>query len=272
MTPVAGFRTDIIIASIVAVLAAVLLGGTAYVINRRIGTQVPAVGTLDAYTTKGGLGPSNASDFYYSSQEIPLLAQVKDTSGNPVADAALIFKINGPPRSNITLTKNTQTNATGYATMTITAPNNNWPPETVLGTWNVVATTEITGVQVTDSMAFEVKSPPSPYIDVYNDRGGVGLTKPSQPYRLNETIQLIAEVNNGTSPVGSQLVTFTVYRPNGTIYSSTQGTSNASGIATDLLRISITEPIGTWRIIATVRFQDQVLIDALAFECLPADQ
>lgn len=272
VTLVAGFRADIIKASIVAVIAAILLGGTAYVLNRRIGTQMPIVGTLDAYTTKGGLGPSNASDFYYSNQEIRVFAQVKDTSGNPVPDSTLTFKINGPPKSNITLTKTARTNMTGYSVVNITAPRNIWPPETVLGTWSIVATTEITGVQITDSLAFEVKATPSPFIDVYTDRGGVGLNKPSLSYNLNETVQLFAKVSNGTSPAGSQLVTFAVYDPNRTILLPTVSITNSSGIGAAAFRIAPgqTQLIGTWRIIATVKFEDQVLIDALTFDCLPA--
>lgn len=269
--PLAGFRADIIKGAILAILAAILLGGSAYVLNKQIGIQVPNVGTLDAYTTKGGLGPSNASDFYYSNQEIPLLAQVKDTSGNPVANATVVFKINGPPGSNITFPKSEQTNATGHAATTIN-PDSALPPETVLGTWNVVATTEITGVQIADSLAFELKAAPTPFIDVYTDRGGMGLTRPSDPYVLNQTVQLLAEVNNGTNPVGSQFVTFTVYSPNGTVVFLTTKMSNASGIAavTDPpFRISDQQITGTWRIIATVKFQEKVLIDALTFDCLP---
>ena len=271
VTPVAGFRADIIKASVVAVVAAILLGGTAYVLNRRIGMQVPAVGTLDAYTTKGGLGPSNASDFYYSNQEIRVFAQVKDTSGNPVPDSTLTFKINGPPKSNITLTETAGTNVTGYSVINIVAPSSTWPPEAVLGTWSMIATTEIAGVQITDSLAFEVKAPPSPFIDVYTDRGGVGLTRPSESYRLNETVQLFAKVSNGTHPAASQLVAFTVYNTDGAIVYPTTKMSNASGIAApDPFTIPIAQPTGTWRIIATVKFEDQVLIDALTFVCLPA--
>jgi hypothetical protein len=267
---VAGFQGDIIKASIVAVLLAALLGGTAYVLNRRIGIQVPNVGTLDAYTARGGIGKNNASDFYYSNQEIPVFAHVEDTSNNPVEGADLEFEISGPPNSNIIITDTTATNNTGYSVIYIPVPRDNYPPEKVLGTWSIVATTEIAGVQITDSLAFEVKAPPSPFIDLYTDRGGTGLTKASQPYSLNETIQLFAAVNNGTTPIGSQSVAFTVYDPNGAVYYVTTSTSNStSGIAATEFRIAPgqTQLIGIWKIIATVRFEDQILIDALTFEC-----
>lgn len=269
----AGLRTDIIKASAVAVIAAILLGGTAYVLNRRIGFQVPVVGTIDAYTTRGGMGPSNSSDFYYSDQEIPIFAQVKDASNNPIEGANLTFRINGPPNSNITIIKTVATNGTGYAVTNVTSPDTLYSPEAVVGAWNVVATTDITGVQITDSLAFEVKAPPSPFIDVYTDRGGVGINKPSESYHLNETVKLYAEVSNGTAPAGSQSVTFTVYTPTGSLSAVGTATSNASGIAVLAYppRIpDISDSLGTWQIIATVKFQDQVLIDALTFECLPS--
>lgn len=271
---VAGFRTDIFKASISAVLTAILLGAAIYVFTLQIGVQVPRpVGRVEAYTERGGFGPYIVGGVYFYNENISIFAYVKDASDNSIADASVTFEIRGPPNSNITLLETTKTNSSGVAIANITAPYIIGRPETVSGIWNVVATTEIADTQIVDSLAFEVESPPSPFVDVYTDRGGNGLNKPSQAYSPGERVQLYAEVSNGTGPIANALVTFAASGPtNETVPFLTSAWSNASGIATARpFTIGVGEQsIGTWQVILTVKIDDQVFMDALTFDCLSA--
>jgi len=265
----AGFKTDLLKASVLAVATVILLGAATYVLSSRFITPPRPIATVDAYTEKGGYGQGIVSSFYVYNENISIFATVLDDTNNPLANTEVTFEIHGPPNSNITLTQTTTTNSSGVAVATIPAPYTAYQPETALGMWTAVATTEVTGTQIVDSLAFEVKAPPSPFVDVYTDRGGTGQNQLSQPYNRNETVNLYAKVSNGTSPLEYHWVTFAVTGPtNETIPFWTIQPSNASGIATATFRIADrSQSEGIWRVIVTVRIKDKVFIDALTFEC-----
>lgn len=268
----AGFKRDVLKASVLAVVTAILLGAATYVLSPQIETVPRQVGTIDAYTEKGGYGKSMISNSYLYSENVNIYANVRDTANKPLLNTTVTFEIRGPPNSNITLPQTAKTNSSGVAVATITAQYLTDQPENALGIWTAVVTTEISGTEIVDSLAFEVKAPPSPFVDVYTDRGGNGSNTPSQPYIRNEVVKLYAKVSNGTSPAGSSLVTFAAYGPdNSTSFLTTQ-LSNASGIATATFRIpDRKESEGIWRVIVTVRIKGQVFIDALTFECKPPE-
>jgi len=267
----AGFKTDVFKASVLAVMTAILLGAATYVLSAQIETAPRVVATVDAYTEKGGYGPGIVSSFYLYNENFSIFANVKDATNKPVANTTVTFEIRGPLGSNITLPSTATTNSSGVAVATVKAPYLIGQPETVLGIWTAVATTEVLGTQVVDSLAFEVKAPPSPFVDVYTDRGGNGPNAPSQSYSRDETVHLYAKVSNGTTPVKSSLVTFEAYGPtNKTIPFLAWSPSDASGIANATFRIAnFPESEGTWRVIVSTGIKDQVFVDALTFECKP---
>jgi hypothetical protein len=271
----AGFNSDVFKASVLAVVTAILLGAATYVLSPQIETAPRLVATIDAYTERGGYGPSIVSSFYPYNENVSIFAKVKDTANKPVAHATVTFDVHGPPGSNITLPPQTaETNSSGVAVANITAPYQIAQPATVLGIWTAVATTEIADTQIVDSFVFEVKAPPSArdtrFIDVYTNRGGNGPNTSSQSYLRNETVNIYARVSNGTNPVEGSSVVFAAYWPTDELILLTSPHSNASGIATQTFRIpQVAESIGEWRVVVTVRINDQVFIDALTFECKP---
>lgn len=266
-----GLRTEVLKTSTLAVLTAILLGASAYILFAQIGTVGPRqVGTLDTYTERGGLGSNTVGSFYLYNENISIFAHMKDTSNNSVAEAQVTFVIRGPPHSNITMVETAKTNSSGVAVINLPAPYRVDRPETIAGIWSAVATAEIAGTQITDSLAFEVEPPPSPFVDVYTDRGGNGPNTPSQPYSRNETVNLYAKVSNGTNLLEHHLVTFAVYKTTNetTIQFLTVNLSKVSGIATASFRIPpVKESEGTWQVIVSVNIEGQVFIDALIFEC-----
>lgn len=260
-----GLRTEVLKASIFAVLTAILLGASTYMLSPYIETREPRqVGTLDAYTERG------VGSFYFYNENISIFAHLKDTSNNPVANATVTFVIHGPPNSNITLSETTKTNSSGVAVTNLPVLDIVNRPETILGIWDAVATAEVADTQIEDSLAFEVVTSPNPFIDVYTNRGGNGSNTSSEPYSRNETVNLYARVSNGTNPLGNSLVTFAAYWPTNKLILLTTNKSNESGIAQEAFRIPpVNESIGPWRVVVSVRISDQVFIDALTFECKP---
>lgn len=268
----AGFKTDAIKASFLAMATVLLLGAAIYALFPLIETAPKAVALLDTYTEKGGYGLGTISSFYLYTENVSIFANLKDTTDKPIVNATVKFEIHGPPGSNLTLSQTANTNSSGVAVATLPAPQVIGQLGTVQGIWSAIVTTEITGTQVADSLAFEVKAPPRPFVDVYTDRGGKGPNNSSQSYNRDENVTLYAKASNGTSPYERGLVVFAVYWPGpantSALFFLTTPQTNASGIATVTFRIpSIQESIGTWRVFVTVRVDVQVLIDALTFEC-----
>ena len=105
-------------------------------------------------------------------------------------------------------------------------------------------------------------------LDLYTQKGGQGVNKPSGNFTLNETVLLYAEVKNASNaPLGSRLVSFEVHWPaNGSIKFLGTGTTNTSGIATYPFRIPpIDSSIGKWLVYSTVVVDNQLLADTLTF-------
>lgn len=275
MNALTEFRNDIFKATFLAILTVSLLTAATHILSTQIAVKVPKLGwTLDMYTEKGGVGPNIVSNFFLSSEEITLVANVSGISEAPSAEAQVNFTIRGPPNAyqNITIVKTVKTNSSGIATATVPIPYNAEHPETVIGIWSASATVETTEGPITDTLAFEVKPPPKPSVDVYTDRGGEGPNTPSLPYNPGNKVYLYAEVSNGTAPIGNQAVAFAAYGPKNELVFITALRTNSSGIATTNFRIFSQSEIslGTWQVIVTVKIDDQVFFDALVFECVSA--
>lgn len=267
----AGFRASVVGASVMGLAAALLLGAAVHVISPLIDIG-SIIASVDAYTEKGGYGLGNVSSSFLSNESVSIFAQLKDSTSKPVVDASVKFEIHGPLGSNIKLTRSATTNRSGVAVATVTSEDFDGQ-EIALGVWTTTATAEANDPPIFDSLTFEVKLAPSPFVDVFADRGGNGANTQSQPYRRNETVTLYALVSNGTNPVEGLQVTFAVYAPSNFTGLVSISQSNSSGLAEATFRIPpVVESIGTWRIITTVRVFDKVFVDAMTFECIAEPQ
>lgn len=266
----AELKANILKASASAIAIAILLGAAVYVLSPRIETA-PTVTTVDAYTDKGGFGPGLVSSAYLNDENVNIFANVRDATHHPVTGATVIFEIHGPLGSNVNLTQTTTTNSSGVAVATVTPSHLVVQQEAILGVWSATASTEVTGTRIVDSLAFEVKAQPSPSVDVYADRGGNGSNTQSLPYSRLETVNLYAEVNNGTSPVKNVPVAFYIYSPaNSTVKLVRTPQTNSSGIteAVAFTIPDIADSIGMWQVIVNVRINDDIFVDTLAFDCV----
>jgi hypothetical protein len=267
-------KADVIKASILAVLAASLLGATTYFASQQVVKEEPRQAvTLDAFTLKGGQGLTMVSSPFLYDQNISIYALVKDEANNPLTNISISLQINGPPNPyhNVTIEKTIATNASGIAMANLDAPLNQTYPETVIGVWSVVATAQIEdGEQIVDTFVFEVESP-VPYVDLYTDRGGQGANVQSQPYKPGENVTLYALVSDGVNPMSYTSVTFVAFNPSSAIAPviARGSLSDASGIASIPFRLSFEPTVseGTWQVLTTVTIKDKSYTDTLVFEC-----
>jgi len=269
-------KTDILKASILAVLAASLMGATIYYASLPfLKEDSKSSVVLDAFTQNGGQGSTVVSSPFLYDQNVSIYALVKDAINNPLTDISVTLRINGPPNpyDNVTIEKTIATNASGIAMVNLDVPLNQTYPETVIGVWSVVATAQIENdEQIADTLAFEVE-PPIPYVDLYTDRGGQGANVPSQSYKPGEIVSLYALVSDGVNPMGYTYVSFLAFNINSentpAVYRTSS--SNASGIASPSpsfrLSSNSTISVGTWQVLATVEIRDRSYTDKLVFEC-----
>jgi len=275
---VAELRSDILKASILAVLTASLLGASTYFVSEQIPKEEhkPAV-ILDAFTPKGGQGSTIVSSSYFYNQNVSIFALIKDESDNPLANTSVIFQIYGPPNpyNNLTITETIDTNASGIAMINLSVPFNGTYPETVIGVWSVIVTAQIVqGEEIVDTLAFEVEQPPSPYVDLYTDRGGQGANIASPSYNPNDTVTLYARVSDGNDPVGGYFAAFSVFRLAEDLTTTVlvrTGQTNASGIASISFRLDPdpTRCLGSWQVLTRVMIKGQDYVDTLTFDCNP---
>lgn len=118
-------------------------------------------GILDLFTQKtpfGGKGPNQTSDAFQQ-QELVILYALVTFDGDPVANKAVAYQVNGPPNAlqNITIIAVAVTNASGIAQFAFrmpTAPIN--MEQIVFGKWDAVANVDVDAKVVNDSLTFGV--------------------------------------------------------------------------------------------------------------------
>lgn len=112
---------------------------------------------IDVYTHRephSGKGLNQASDAFTLGEEVILYASV--TYGDePVNGAIVSFEVHGPVNhvQSISFYRTNETRADGVADIRFRIPLSE---EVVFGFWNVIATTEIGGVRVKDTLSFQV--------------------------------------------------------------------------------------------------------------------
>jgi hypothetical protein len=112
-------------------------------------------------------------------------------------------------------------------------------------------------------------------IDLFTQRGGIGMNQSSDMFQSQELVVLYALVTYNDNPIANKLVAFHVDGPLNPFENETAGGSsgtNETGIAEFSFRIPwpVEMPeikvFGEWTVIATVDVADQRLVDTLTFK------
>jgi hypothetical protein len=112
------------------------------------------------------------------------------------------------------------------------------------------------------------------FIDVFTQKGGVGVNQSSDMFQPQELVTLYALVTFNDNPVGSKLVSFKANGPLNALQNMTaEGAvmTNESGIAEFSFRIPWSPPdpeekvFGEWNVISSVDIADVRVVDTLKF-------
>jgi len=124
-------------------------------------TTLTSNGSIDLYTQKepySGRGKGQPSDAF-APQELVILYAYVTYNLYPVQNKIVAFQIIGPPNSiyNFSIIMSSQTNGNGIAQMSFRIP---WPDENaetqIFGNWTAIATVDIAGQTVMDTLTFQV--------------------------------------------------------------------------------------------------------------------
>ena len=110
-----------------------------------------------------------------------------------------------------------------------------------------------------------VAPPPGQVLDVYTQRGGVGVNNPSDAFSPGETIFFYGSLVLQGSPVPGVIVQFKTYDPHGTLTLRTAVT-NDSGIAKTSITLSSTPVFGGYYTNASATVQEQEYNDTVTFQ------
>jgi len=117
---------------------------------------------IDLFTQKepySGRGVDKSSDAFAPQSEVILYANVT-YRGEPVQDKLVVFEVFGPPNPYLNYTippRTIASNASGIAMLKFSLPwPSEHPEEITFGTWYSIASVEIVGEKVTDTLTFRV--------------------------------------------------------------------------------------------------------------------
>ena len=116
---------------------------------------------IDLYTQKepySGRGPNQPADAFAPQEEVILYAYVTYRD-DPVPGKLVSFQLYGPSNSvrNLSITLTSVTNMNGIANVSFRMMTlDSYPEETIFGIWTAVASVDIAGVVVSDTLTFNV--------------------------------------------------------------------------------------------------------------------
>jgi len=102
-------------------------------------------------------------------------------------------------------------------------------------------------------------------IDVYSQRGGNGLDKPSDAFAPDECVIITAYYTYNGAPVAGKLITFNLYLPNGTNILSRVIETDDNGLAFTSFSIQQEPVFGLYSLNASTPFGGQMVSDSLSF-------
>ena len=249
-------KKELLVTSLLAITLAVGLGTLSF----SLFSEAPPSVQIDVSAEKNGA----TSLSFLPTDQVLLEAQVSSNNAS-VAGAPVTFEVESPNGTDFpVLTNNTDSLGTANVTFTIPWPSSITPESTgELGTWQTKATTKVYGQTLYATANFTCETL-TPTIDVYTQKGGNGPNAPGGTFATNETVQIYIEVRNELNQtVPDQQISFEAL-VNGTPYTFSSPSTNASGIATVAMRYPPNaNPAVEYEDIATTSYEGTILTDSM---------
>jgi len=227
--------------------------------------QKPVMRALDLYTQQAGLGINQSGGTFGPGTFVQLFAYLT-ADGFPIIQNEVTFTASDPDGNETA--ESALTDDSGIAKINLTLPAR----ESALGNWTVTAAAQVESETLSDSMTFECRIASTPIVtvktlDVYTQRGGLGINESSGTFEQEETVQLFAYLTVGGSPTNLTEVVFTVRNPSGDETTESALTDVSGKANINLTLPSEDSAIGSWTISAAAHVENETVSDLMVFEC-----
>jgi len=223
---------------------------------------IPEGLVIDLYNQYGGQGPNKPSGDFCPGTIVILTANVT-YNGAPVEYKPVSFEIRDAT-GEVILYRSNFTDANGIATINFTLYKQ--PLSNIIGTWIVMALTEVSGQKASDTLYFTVSGI---FLDVYTQKpepySGRGPNQPSDAYAPQEEVILYGEAHWNCEPIEYKFVNFEVRDPTGTVIDYRVNATNQDGIATTSFRLASNATFGIYTVFGTVEIVGTIANDTLTF-------
>ena len=257
-------KREVIIAALLAIMLGIGLGFASYSFVAET-PQKPVMRALDLYTQQAGLGINQSGGTFGPGTFVQLFAYLT-ADGFPIIQNEVTFTASDPDGNETA--ESALTDDSGIAKINLTLPAR----ESALGNWTVTAAAQVESETLSDSMTFECRIASTPIVtvktlDVYTQRGGLGINESSGTFEQEETVQLFAYLTVGGSPTNLTEVVFTVRNPSGDETTESALTDLSGKANINLTLPSEDSAIGSWTISAAAHVENETVSDLMVFEC-----
>jgi len=226
---------------------------------------LPVQRAIDLYTQDGGLGANQPGGFFGPGGFVQLFVYLT-AGGFPINQTEAVFTVSDPAGSESV--QSALTDNSGIANVNITLP----VEESALGNWSVTAVAQVENEALSDSLVFVCRIASLPIVtvrvlDVYTQRGGLGINESGGIFEQEEVVQLFAYLTANGSPINTTEVVFNVRDPNGneTVESALTDISGKAKINFTLP--SDASALGNWSISAIAHVDNETVSDSMLFGC-----
>jgi PKD repeat protein len=223
---------------------------------------IPVDLVIDLYNQKGGEGRNQPSEDFTPGSIVILLAQVT-YNGAPVEYKPVSFEIRNA-KGEIIAYRSAFTNASGVAIINFTLYTECLP--NMIGTWVVLALTEVSGQKASDTLTFKVGGV---FLDIYTQKpppySGRGPNMPSDAYAPQEEVILYGEAHYDCELIANKFVNFEIRDPNGVVIEYRVSATNEYGIATTSFRLASNATFGIYSVFGSVEILGEIANDTLTF-------
>jgi hypothetical protein len=226
---------------------------------------LPIQRAIDLYTQDGGLGANQSGGFFGPGGLVQLFVYLT-ANGFPINQTEAVFTVSDPAGNKSV--QSALTDGSGIASINVTLPAD----ESAVGNWSVSAVAQVEDEILSDSLVFVCRIASLPIVtvrtlDVYTQRGGLGINESGGIFEQEEVVQLFAYLTANGSPINTTEVAFNLRNPSGneTVESALTDVSGKAKI--NLTLPSDVSALGIWSILAVANFGNETVSDFMVFDC-----
>jgi len=255
---------EVVIAAFLAIMLGIGLGFASYSFIAET-PRKPVVRTLDLYTQRGGLGAGGFGGIFEQNETVQLSAYLTADS-LPINQTEVTFTITNARK--VETVDTAVTDSSGNAKLGFKLPTD----ESALGNWSVTAVARVENETLSDSLVFMCRIASLPIVtvralDVYTQRGGLGINESGGIFEQEEVVQLFAYLTANGSPINTTEVVFTARNPDGNETAESALTDISGKAKINLTLPSDASAVGNWSILAIAHVDNETISDSMIFGC-----